>query len=104
MKSMVAWCAGFLQNRLPVSGHALFLAYRVQPQTVFQECKKKKKKKADPDEDGLAHFFLFLTKSMFRPLCHTSERRRYGQIQSLFKVRPSVSNSLLQTADCLLCI
>ena len=45
MKSMVAWCAGFLQNRLPVSGHALFLAYRVQPQTVFQECKKKKKKK-----------------------------------------------------------
>ena len=62
--------------------------------------KKKKKKKADPDEDGLAHFLLFLTKSMFRPLCHTSERRRYGQIQSLFKVRPSVSNSLFQTACC----
>lgn len=56
MKSMVAWCAGFLRNRLPVSGHALFLAYRVQPQTVFQECNKKKKKKSRPGRGWLGPF------------------------------------------------
>lgn len=32
-------------------------------------------RKADLDEGGLAHFLVPFTKSMFRPLHHTSERR-----------------------------
>lgn len=65
MKSMVAWCSGscgigwLFQVTLSVLGLSC-------PAT---DCFPGMPRKADSDEAGLAH----LTKSMFRPLHHTSE-------------------------------
>lgn len=85
---MVCWV---LWNRLAVGSRCVFLAYLVQPQTVFQECREK--------QTRTRVAWPILSKSMFRPLRHTSQCR---EMQS--QVRLRLGNSLCKTAECLLFI